>query len=144
MIRVLVCGDRDWTDRAMIFKALGGLLNEYPPEDILVIDGHAPGADLAAHEAADYYDFRRSCFPAHWQHTDDCPEDCKEVVGRPAGNIRNSKMLKEGRPDVVWAFHDDLEHSKGTKDMVTKAEKAGVEVVKFHHEPAEELELFEE
>lgn len=49
--------------------------------------------------------------------------------GKVAGPIRNSEMLKL-HPDIdlVLAFHDDLSESKGTRDMVHKAQKAGIEV----------------
>jgi hypothetical protein len=55
-------------------------------------------------------------FPADW-----------EQYGRAAGPIRNQQML-EAKPDRVFAFHEDLEHSKGTGDMVRRARKAGVPV----------------
>jgi hypothetical protein len=36
--------------------------------------------------------------------------------------------LDEGKPDLVLAFHNDIEHSKGTADMVRRAARAGVRV----------------
>ena len=39
--------------------------------------------------------------------------------GRQAGVIRNRQMITEGNPNLVVAFHADIERSKGTKDMVT-------------------------
>lgn len=122
MMRVLVCGDRNWTDAEMIYRELAKLTNEYPPEEVLVIEGEAKGADLAAAKATERLDYRIMRFPADW-----------EKHHRAAGPIRNRQMLVEGKPDVVWAFHDDLEHSKGTKNMVDIATKAGVPVVKFKH-----------
>jgi hypothetical protein len=35
-------------------------------------------------------------------------------------------MLTKGKPDLVIAFHANLEESKGTKNMVSQAEKAGI------------------
>jgi hypothetical protein len=32
------------------------------------------------------------------------------------------------KPDIVLAFHENLSESKGTKDMIKKAEKKGYEV----------------
>jgi hypothetical protein len=37
-------------------------------------------------------------------------------------------MLLDG-PDLVLAFHDDISKSKGTRNMVDQAMKAGVKVV---------------
>lgn len=33
-----------------------------------------------------------------------------------------------GQPDLVLAFHDNLSESKGTRDMVQRAKRAGVPV----------------
>ena len=49
-------------------------------------------------------------FPAEW-----------DKYGKAAGVLRNQQMLDEGYPDLVVYFHKDLENSKGTKDMVTRA-----------------------
>lgn len=40
-------------------------------------------------------------FPAKWNEH-----------GKAAGPIRNQQMLTEGKPDVVFAFHDDIASSK--------------------------------
>lgn len=61
----------------------------------------------------------------HYQY----PADWNQY-GKTAGPIRNSLMLAQ-HPDIdlVLAFHDDLEgSSKGTLDMVRKAQKGGIEV----------------
>lgn len=46
-------------------------------------------------------------------------------------------MLKLGA-DLVLAFHDDLESSSGTKDMLTIARKAGVPVEVIGHEESQD------
>lgn len=51
--------------------------------------------------------------------------------GKAAGPIRNQHMLDEGKPDLVLAFHDNIEESKGTKDMVRRALKAGIPTILF-------------
>jgi len=38
-------------------------------------------------------------------------------------------MLDEGHPNLVVAFHDALENSKGTLDMVSRARKAEINVI---------------
>jgi hypothetical protein len=48
--------------------------------------------------------------------------------GKAAGPIRNQEML-DMDPDLVLAFHSDLDNSKGTKDMVARARKKGVKVI---------------
>lgn len=75
-------------------------------------------------------------YPANW-----------DKWGPKAGPIRNSEMLEKGKPDMIWAFHDYLDTSKGTKDMVKKAATAGVSVLFFkHNEPPHlaQLRIYEE
>lgn len=67
-------------------------------------------------------DFVPLPFPAKWKE-----------FGRAAGPIRNQQMLDEGKPELVLAFHDDLENSKGTKDMVGRAMKADLPVILYTH-----------
>ena len=59
-------------------------------------------------------------YPADWTR-----------YGYAAGPIRNQQMLDEGRPSLVLAFHNDFEHSKGTKDMIDKARKANIPAILY-------------
>jgi hypothetical protein len=57
-------------------------------------------------------------FPAEWKK-----------YGNAAGPIRNARMLNEGVPDVVIAFHENIHKSKGTKNMMDQACLHGVDVI---------------
>lgn len=111
--RVLVCGDRNWTNRDLILKTLGDV--QQSEGVYVVIEGEAQGADTIGRLAADVLGIPVLKFPANWR-----------VHGKSAGPIRNVQMLKEGQPTLVLAFHNFIENSKGTKHMVTIAQKAGV------------------
>src|SRR5206468_1198725 len=117
MKRLLICGDRRWTDLAMILEAMRAL-----PGDTVIIEGEAAGADSLARLCAEARSMRVLRFPADWKR-----------YGRAAGPIRNRQMLDEGRPDEVWAFHDDLANSKGTADMIAQATRRNVPVRVFSH-----------
>jgi hypothetical protein len=54
-------------------------------------------------------------FPADWK-----------THGKAAGFIRNQRMLDEGKPDLVLGFPG----GSGTADMCSRAERAGVRVVR--------------
>jgi hypothetical protein len=118
-MRLLVCGSRDWTDRVLIRSTLASLA-----EVDVVIHGAAPGADRLAGEVARELGIPVLAFPADW-----------DKHGRAAGPIRNAQMLREGRPHLILAFHDALEHSRGTRDMVAKAKRAGRPVRLITHVP---------
>jgi methylmalonyl-CoA mutase cobalamin-binding subunit len=111
-VKVLVCGDRRWTDAAAVEREL----KKFPPGTV-VIHGGARGADTIAAQTAARLGFEVIAFPARW-----------ELYGRAAGPIRNSEMLAQD-PDLVIAFHADLAASRGTKDVVSKARRAGVRVI---------------
>lgn len=110
-MRVLVCGDRDWTDYGVIMKRLSAF-----HDDTIVVVGAARGADTLGEEVADQLGFAIERYPAQWGK-----------YGRSAGPIRNRVML-DTKPDLVIAFHDDLENSKGTKDCVIEARRRRIPV----------------
>lgn len=110
-MKVLVCGDRFWTDKEKIRERLAKL-----PAGTIVIHGAARGADSIAAVIGKTLGFDVRSFPAEWgKH------------GKAAGPIRNRLMLDE-KPDLVLAFHSDLSNSKGTKDTVEEARRRGVPV----------------
>ena len=111
-MNVLICGDRNWTDQETIRQRMSKL-----PPNTTIIEGEARGADTIARDLAIEMGFTVLSFPANW-----------EEYGQAAGVIRNTKMLIEGKPDIVIAFHPNITKSKGTKDMVTKAKRAHVPV----------------
>jgi hypothetical protein len=111
-MRVLVTGDRHWTDQELIAKALSGLT-----KDDTVIHGGAKGADTLAGKVAFECGLTVEEFKADW-----------DKYGRAAGPIRNKRMLERGKPDLVFAFHSDIRKSKGTKDMITRALLANLSV----------------
>lgn len=114
-MRVLVCGSRNWAKVAPIRRELQRI------KDLeCVIEGEAKGADRLSRWVATDLGVPVERFPADWLQ-----------YGRAAGPIRNRKMLRDGKPDLVLAFHENLAESKGTKDMVEQAKRAGVPVKVF-------------
>ena len=113
-MRVLVCGDRNWFNRAAIRRELAKL-----PAGTIIIEGEARGADTIAREEALALGLSVKRFPADWAH-----------FGRAAGPIRNLAMLN-AKPDRVLAFHTNIAASKGTANMVKIATKAGKPVEVF-------------
>ena len=102
-MRVLICGDRNWADKELIKAVIKAL----KPKPQIVICGGARGADTLAKEAALELGLKVQEFTADW-----------EKYGKAAGCIRNQQMLREGRPTLVIAFHDNIKASKGTAHML--------------------------
>jgi hypothetical protein len=142
---ILCCGAREWDDEALIFDTL---LKEHKknPIDYVIEGGQEShrtvcgpdeswvyGADYQCKKMAQSLAIQVIECPANW-----------DTFKKAAGPIRNSNQLKiamelacEGGQIsgseqkmnlLVLAFHSDIKKSKGTKDMVKRAEKAGVKV----------------
>lgn len=124
---MLICGDRKWVDYKFIYAwverlvenhaAVHDALKNYPRgfPPLVIIEGEADGVDTMARIAAEQLKVEVVKFPARWRK-----------FGKKAGPIRNQQMIDEGKPDMVLAFHDDIEHSLGTMDMVTRAMRMGI------------------
>lgn len=115
-MRVLICGDRNWTAS----EPIATLLSLCPP-DTVVIHGAARGADTIAGRLAAEFGFAVEPYPADWNK-----------YGKAAGPVRNTLMLIKGKPDEVHAFHNDIDKSRGTRDMVQQARATGVPVITVH------------
>jgi hypothetical protein len=114
MKRIIVCGGRDYQDAQAVSTALDSAYIEFG--NLHIIQGGASGADLLAKQWAVNRNQRVTTVPADWT-----------MHGRSAGPIRNQIMLDRFMPDLVIAFPG----GRGTFDMVTRAQKAGVPVREY-------------
>jgi hypothetical protein len=111
-MRVLICGDRNWNNFRLIEEFIVTL-----PEGSIIIHGNCRGADKISGYLGRQHGYHVIAVSAKW-----------EKYGNAAGPIRNQEMLDLYKPELVVAFHNDIEHSKGTRNMVEKARRAGIEV----------------
>lgn len=122
--KILVCGGRNFANYPLLSNTLNKICIdrewlwdiEYYMPGVIIISGMAKGADSLAIDWAVVNWLRWEEYPADW-----------ETHGKAAGLIRNQQMLDEGKPDLVVAFPG----GRGTADMIRRAEKAGVEVIKI-------------
>lgn len=117
---VIVTGDRHWKDYNIIYRELAKL-----PPGTIIFHGTAKGADSLADIAGERLGFKIVPFKPEWH-----------IYGRGAGPVRNQKMLdrllaEDDECKKVLAFHKNLDENLGTKDMVTRARKARIEVEIF-------------
>ena len=117
-MKVLVCGSREWANEKAIEREFRKL-----PQGTIIIHGACPtGADALADKWAMKMGFQIRRYPADW-----------EAEGKAAGPKRNSRMVREehrsGDPTHLGlAFTENLDRSRGTKDCVERARKAGIKV----------------
>lgn len=131
MIRVLVCGGRNYSDKHAVWQTLYGFCDDRGlwsepdkygnklPSGLTVIHGGARGADSLADQWA----------VVNWVPFEEYKADW-DTHGKKAGILRNIQMLEEGKPDVVIAFPG----GRGTAHMVSISKNAGVEVIEVSGE----------
>lgn len=120
ILRVLVCGGRDYSDRGKVYRELNKLCGEVNPlgtVDLVIIHGASRGADSIADDWAVANRCQVLPFPVN--------KDDWYKYGKAAGPIRNKQMLVEGKPDVVLAFPG----GNGTADMIEQARKVGIRII---------------
>ncbi len=108
---VLVTGGRKYTNRLHVYDALDAYHQGH--NIALMISGGAPGVDWFARQWCHTRGVHMASVDGLWK-----------LHGKQAGPIRNAAMLLL-RPDVVLAFPGH----KGTRDMIEKAQRAGVPVI---------------
>jgi hypothetical protein len=108
--RVLVCGSREWGDRALIEQ----VLRAHGPA--VIVHGAARGADRIAGSVADRLGWPVEPHPADWRRH-----------GKSAGLKRNLAML-DTHPILVIAFTMIPSGTPGTRHTLTNAYRRGIPV----------------
>lgn len=111
--KVIIAGCRDFTDYELLREKCDYHLQNLRLEDIVIVSGHASGADSLGERYAQDRGFQLETYPADWQ-----------AHGRAAGPIRNAKMASVAH--ALIAFWDGK--SRGTKNMIDTAKKHNLHV----------------
>lgn len=118
-MRVLVTGSRHARDQQFVSIHMSRLHAEHG--FTVVIHGAAAGVDTLADNWAEANGIATEPYEVTQEEWD--------RIGRPAGPIRNKRMLVEGKPDLVVAFPG----GPGTANMTKQAEEAGLKVIRIKH-----------
>jgi hypothetical protein len=111
--RIIVCGSRTYTDK----KAIQSLLLTLP-EDIIIVEGDAKGADRLAGFYARKFSFRLEEYPALWSR-----------YGNSAGYFRNLQMSNLDNVIGVFAFYVGNKPTIGTNMMIKLAMEKSLLVI---------------
>ena len=109
--RIIITGSRDWCDKDKVRNVLSGL-----PKNTLIIHGGCRGLDTIGGNIAKELGLNVYVFNAEWKK-----------YGNGAGPIRNQQMIDVGMPTRVIAFHENIEQSRGTLDMINRARRANLD-----------------
>ena len=110
---VIVAGCRDFADYELLKEKCDFYLQNKKPENIVIVSGHASGADTLGERYAQERGYELKTFPADWK-----------ANGRAAGPIRNAKMASVAH--TLIAFWNGK--SRGTKNMIDTAKKHNLQV----------------
>lgn len=111
--KVIVAGCRDFADYELLKEKCDFYLQNKKPENIVIVSGHACGADTLGERYAQERGYELETFPADWK-----------ANGRAAGPIRNAKMASVAH--TLIAFWNGK--SRGTKNMIDTAKKHNLQV----------------
>jgi hypothetical protein len=129
----LVCGGRWWNDQSRVDAVLDRLHSQYR-FTVLIQGGQVTRRRHYTYCQLTKIEFIGADYQAKvWAEKRDVPviEEKADWASSPrgAGFIRNSKMLRDHKPDLGVAFTGQI----GTADMIRKMRKAGVPVLEFDH-----------
>lgn len=111
--RVIIAGCRDFADYELLKEKCDFYLQNKEKEDIVIVSGHASGADALGERYAQERGFQLETYPAD-----------RKAHGRAAGPIRNENMARVAH--ALIAFWDGK--SRGTKNMIDTARKHNLQV----------------
>ena len=118
MFRIIIAGTRTFDDYALLRKTMCNLFGQVPPSQIEVISGHClTGADHYGEVFARRNGTQLTLFPADWKK-----------YGKAAGPVRNRQMAEYAAPDGYCVIFWDGK-SRGSRNMIAEAKKAGVKTV---------------
>ena len=112
--RVIIAGGREYNNYDFLRERCDFYLqNKFNEEDVIIVSGHAKGADALGERYAQERGLACEQYPADW-----------EKYGRGAGPIRNEQMANVA--NALIAFWDG--QSRGTANMINLAMSKGLKV----------------
>lgn len=112
--RVIIAGSRSFSNYELLRKHCLFLLQEkMRTHRVIIVSGHAHGADTLGERFAKEQGLTVELHPAKWK-----------ALGKAAGMIRNAEMARAS--DALIAFWDGK--SRGTAHMINFARRRGLEV----------------
>lgn len=111
----IFCGDRNWSEKSIIASALSKI-----PKDDIIIHGGCRGADVLSGDAAKDAGYNVVVYHADWKR-----------YGKSAGPRRNRQMSCHEGLVCIHAFHDDIETSRGTLNMLLIGKEKGKKCILY-------------
>ena len=123
--RVIIAGSRDFDDYVLLKEKCDFFLSrklQDPDCTVIIVSGHARGADTLGERYAQERGLRCEKYPADWDN-----------LGKSAGMIRNKKMAEVSNCAIV--FMSAYGENRGSQNMVQIAKGKGIPVRVVEEEP---------
>ena len=121
--RVIIAGGRHFNDYELLQeRCLYYLSEKLKTHRVIIVSGHASGADTLGERFAEEHNLPCELHPANWSRH-----------GRAAGPIRNAEMA--GVADALIAFWDGK--SRGTANMIRLGQEKGLKVIVVQYQEPE-------
>lgn len=118
--RVIIAGGREFGNYELLRERCDFFLqNKLNEGQVIIVSGHASGADALGERYAHEHGLQCDIYPADWK-----------THGRAAGPRRNAQMAAVA--DALIAFWDG--QSRGTKNMIDTAKSKGLKVAVVRYE----------
>ena len=112
--RVIIAGSRSFSNYELLREHCLSLLQEkMKTHHVIIVSGHAHGADALGERFAKEQGLALELHPAKWQ-----------ILGNAAGIIRNAEMARVS--DALIAFWDG--NSRGTAHMINFAKRRALDI----------------
>ena len=115
---MIIAGSRSFNDYGLLREhCLSILHDKMKTHRVIIVSGHARGADSLGEKFANEFCLPFELHPAKWR-----------LLGKAAGMVRNAEMAKCS--DELIAFWDG--ESRGTRHMINFARKRGLDISVFN------------
>ena len=124
--KIIIAGSRGFSNYKLLREECNKFLREKRKEcNIIVVSGHARGADFSGEKYAQDEGFDLEIYPAQWKK-----------LGKQAGFRRNEQMAEVA--DALIAFWDGESH--GTKHMIDIMTNKGLPTKVINYETTDKKE----
>lgn len=117
MFRVIIAGSRNFDDYELLKQWCDYMLQNFNPQDVVIVSGTARGADTLGEQYARERGMKIDSRPANW-----------DLYGKSAGYRRNEEMAQNADACIVFIVNN----SKGSSHMIDLAKKYKLKLKVVH------------
>ena len=121
-MKILITGDSAWGDRIFIINKFKDLQESYPNNEpfTLLHFGTLRGVDMMVSSLGRLKNVYIKKYRAK-----------NRLLKSKC--LRNDRLLKFDRPQLIWIFHNNIGNSSGFQDLIAKSERRNIPINIFYY-----------